>query len=70
MLGTTANNVRSQPSVTSGAVVGQIPAGAQFNVLEGPACQDELTWYRVQYGDLTGWTAEGQGREYWVEPLG
>ncbi len=70
VLGTTANNVRSQPSVTSGAVVGQIPAGAQFNVLEGPACQDELTWYRVQYGDLTGWTAEGQGREYWVEPLG
>lgn len=70
VLGTTPNNVRSQPSVTSGQVIGQIPAGAQLNVLEGPGCQDGLTWYRVQYGDLTGWTAEGQGREYWLEPLG
>jgi hypothetical protein len=69
VLGTTANNVRNQPSVSSGAVVGQIPAGAQFMVLEGPACQDDLTWYRVRYGTLYGWTAEGQGREYWVEPL-
>jgi hypothetical protein len=70
VLGTTANNVRSQPSVTSGQVIGQIPAGAEFSVLEGPACQDGLTWYRVQYGTLEGWTAEGQGRDYWVEPLG
>jgi len=70
VLGTTPNNVRSQPSVTSGQVIGQIPAGAQLNVFEGPSCQDDLTWYRVQYGDLIGYTAEGQGREYWLEPLG
>lgn len=69
VLGTTPNNVRSQPG-TSAQVVGQIPAGADFAVLEGPACQDGLTWYRVQYGALEGWTAEGQGRDYWVEPRG
>jgi hypothetical protein len=62
------NNVRPEP--TSSTVVGQIPGGEQFTVLDGPQCGlNGLTFWQVQYGDLIGWTAEGQGNDYWLEPL-
>jgi uncharacterized protein YraI len=61
------NNVRSSPS-TSAQRIGQIPGGASFQILEGPICGDGLTFWRVNYNGLIGWTAEGQDREYWLEP--
>jgi hypothetical protein len=27
-----------------------------------------LTWWQVDYNDTVGWTAEGQGNTYWLEP--
>jgi hypothetical protein len=63
-----ANNVRDQAS-RSGAIVGQIPGNMTFAVLEGPACADDLTWYRVDYNGIIGWTVEGAGDEYFLEPL-
>ena len=64
-----ANNLRSQPS-TNGLRNGQIPAGGIFIVLEGPVCADGFAWWRVDYNGLIAWTAEGQGDEYWLNPLG
>lgn len=61
-----ANNVRDIPA-KSGTKTGEIPGGEIFNVLEGPTCADGLNWWRVSYKDLTGWTVEGQGMDYWVE---
>lgn len=61
-----ANNIRDIPA-RSGAKIGEIPAGEIFNVLEGPTCADGLNWWLVSYEDLTGWTVEGQGTDYWVE---
>lgn len=63
-----ANNVRDLPS-TSGGRVGQIPSEGVFAVLEGPTCADGFNWWRVDYDGMVGWTVEGQGEEYWVEPL-
>lgn len=63
-----ANNVRDQPT-RSGAIVGQIPGDMIFAVLEGPACADDLTWYKVDYNGIIGWTVEGAGDEYFLEPL-
>lgn len=62
-----ANNVRDAAS-RGGALVGSIPSGEVFDVLAGPTCADGFNWWNVQYGDLTGWTAEGSGTDYWVEP--
>jgi hypothetical protein len=63
-----ANNIRTEPGGT--VVVGQIPAGEEFDVFGGPACSPKgLTFWQVGYGELTGWTAEGQGTEYWLEPV-
>lgn len=64
-----ANNVRSRPD--SGAeLTGQIPAGAAFIVLEGPTCANGYAWWRVDYNGLVGWTVEGSGDQYWLEPAG
>lgn len=63
-----ANNFRSQPSM-SAELLGKIPAGASFAVLEGPVCSDGLAYWKVDYNGQVGWTAEGRGSEYWVEPV-
>ncbi len=65
-----SNALRSQPGTSGGsAVIGQIPAGAAFRVLSGPQCADGYYWWQVNYAGQIGWTAEGQGTTYWVEPL-
>jgi hypothetical protein len=63
-----ANNVRELPSRDAG-LVGQIPGDATFAVIEGPECADDFTWYKVEYKGLIGWTVEGAGDEYFLEPL-
>lgn len=65
---TVPNNMRAQPSV-SGDLVGQIPGGGTFTVLEGPTCADGYAWYRVAYNGVTGWTAEAAPDDYWLEPV-
>jgi hypothetical protein len=65
---TIPNNVRDAAS-TAGTLVGQIPGGATFTVIQGPVCADGYAWYEIQFGDLIGWTAEGTSDTYWLEPL-
>lgn len=66
----TPNTVRTQPGIGGNSlVVGQIPGGGEFSVLAGPVCDSSGRYYwEVQYGSLLGWTAEGQGTTYWLEP--
>lgn len=61
------NSLRAQPY--GGATLAQIPAGASFLVLYGPQCGGGLTWWQVNYNGVIGWTAEGQGSTYWLEPV-
>lgn len=61
------NRVRSEPGL-AGQQVGIIPAGERFSVVEGPRCIDNIIWWYVRYGGLQGWTAEGLGDRYFVEP--
>ncbi len=63
------NRLRSDPSTTA-AQIGLIPGSATFDVLAGPVCDPGgRAWFQVAYSGLIGWTAEGQGSEYWTEPL-
>ncbi|MFQ3672224.1 MAG: hypothetical protein SNJ83_01355 [Aggregatilineales bacterium] len=63
------NRLRTDPS-TSAAQIGLIPGSAAFDVLAGPVCDPAgRAWFQVAYSGLIGWTAEGQGSEYWTEPL-
>lgn len=63
-----SNNVRDQP-IKGGMLVGAIPGSGEFKVLEGPVCADGLNWWRVESGEIAGWTVEGSGADYWIEPL-
>jgi hypothetical protein len=66
---TVPNRLRSNPSL-SAEQVGVLPAAGAFTVLEGPVCADGYAWYRVQYEDRQGWTAEGSATEYFIQPAG
>ena len=60
--------MRDQPS-TSGAQVGQIPGGSTFDVLDGPFCAEGYNWWQVDYDGTVGYTVEGGGGDYFVEPV-
>lgn len=63
-----SNNVRATPA-TDGEKLGQIPGEGVFTVLEGPNCNSDTAWWKVDYNGLVGWTVEGLDGEYWLEPL-
>ncbi len=65
---TTSNRLRSAPD-RLGEIVGEIPPGTYFDVLEGPECADALAWFRVRAETLEGWMAEGSADEYWVQAI-
>lgn len=63
------NNLRALPDVNA-PLVGRMPGGSEFMVMTGPICDAAgLAWWQVTYSGLIGWTVEGQGTDYWLEPL-
>jgi len=67
---TVPNRVRSGPG-KSYEVVGRAAPGEMMEILDGPECADGWTWYKVRLGiqNVTGWTAEGDGKsQYWLRP--
>lgn len=62
------NRLRSQPS-TSGGILGQMPAGSIFNVVGGFSCGEGYTWWQVNFNGIVGWTVEGTGSTYYLEPV-
>ena len=64
------NRVRGEPSKTS-SVVAQIYPGTIVKIIDGPVCADNLVFWKVENANIpngAGWTAEGDGVEYWLEP--
>src|SRR5262249_31053222 len=75
--GTSPNAIKSEPGTTAkhptSQKLGEIPVGGVVNVVDGPTCMDGILWWKIEYNDaspkLTGWTGEGQGTSYWMEPV-
>jgi hypothetical protein len=65
------NVLRTQPATgPNSIVIGEIPGGGEFIVVSGPQCgNDGRIWWQVNYNGALGWTAEGEGSVYWLEPL-
>jgi len=64
------NRVRSEPKVADN-IIAQLDPGTVVKVLEGPVCEAGLVFWKVQSALIpggVGWTAEGGGSEYWLEP--
>lgn len=64
------NRLRDNPGTATGQVIGLMPPGSGFRVLEGPVCdpEEQLRWWKVDYNGVVGWTAEGRGTEYYLCP--
>lgn len=64
------NVLRAQPyRGIDSPVLGEIPAGAVFNVYGGPSCYDGMWWWYVAYNGIYGWTPEASnGGVYWTTP--
>jgi hypothetical protein len=68
--GQKSNRLRSGPTRTADNITGLIPDGQPFDILDGPRCADGWIWWYVRTGDgQTGWTAEGDGNQRWLEPV-
>ncbi len=64
-----ANRLRAQPSQQA-EIVGLMPGDSLFLVISGPQCDPAgIAWWEVEYNGVPGWTAEGQGDSYFVEPV-
>ena len=67
---TTPNRVRAGPS-QSDDLIATIHPGTVVKLIEGPVCTDGLIFWNVENETIpggVGWTAEGDGVEYWLEP--
>lgn len=70
VIGTSPNNLRAQPARTAD-LIGMIDGAALFTVLAGAECDagSGINWWQVDYNGQIGWTAEGDGQNYFVEPV-
>lgn len=62
------NRIRHDPTLM-GSIVGQIPSNEPFNILDAFACADGYSWVEIEYNGIVGWTVEGRGSDYFIEPI-
>ena len=62
------NRLRDMPGKSTGAIIEFMEPGAEFKVLAGPECDpvDQIRWWQVDFNGTIGWTAEGEGDEYYL----
>ena len=63
------NRVRIGPGLGFDAK-GLVKPGQVMQVIGGPICSGESVWWKivVKYTELTGWVAEADSEQYWIEP--
>jgi hypothetical protein len=62
------NNVRDQAGA-SGKFLFAIQPGETVDIVEGPGCTSGWVWWLIKTKDgRSGWTAEGDGKDYWLVP--
>jgi Tol biopolymer transport system component len=66
-----ANNIRSEPKISDNIISSFVP-GMFVKIVEGPVCADGFVFWKVESRFIiggSGWTAEGDGKQYFLEPL-
>jgi Tol biopolymer transport system component len=67
MVGSGPNRIRSEANAGA-AVIGKIPEGAIFTVINGQGvCSDNIRWVQVESQGVIGWTAEGADGQVFLE---
>jgi len=68
---TLANNIRSAPKIADN-IIGSFTPGMFVKIVDGPVCADGYVFWKVESRFIpggAGWTAEGDGKQYFLEPL-
>ncbi len=60
-------NLYAEPTIAA-AVLGTVPAGSHFELMAGPICADNTTWWQVNYDGAVGWLMEGMGEAFFLTP--
>jgi hypothetical protein len=49
-------------------VIGRIFPGETVEILEGPVCNNQVVWWKIQSleKELVGWTVEGDLKDDWL----
>lgn len=69
-------NIRDQPgAATADSVRGLLLPGGIVSIIGGPYCVSNMTWWNVSHEPnngqvVTGWVAEGDNVDYWLQPYG
>jgi hypothetical protein len=64
----TPSRLRAKPG-TDGEVLTQLSEGTSFDIVGSAYCVDDYRWWQVRLKDgTTGWVAEGNQPDYWLEP--
>ena len=59
-----------QEAGLSGKYLTQLYNGVKFTVIGGSQTLDNYVWWQIRTADgLTGWVAEGEYGEYYIEPV-
>ncbi len=63
------NRVRIGPGLNFDAK-GLVKPGQVMQIISGPICSGDSVWWKVtvKYTGLTGWVAEADTEQYWLEP--
>jgi uncharacterized protein YfaS (alpha-2-macroglobulin family) len=60
--------LRARAAVPDGEIVELLYRGYAFNIIGGPVCANNLTWYQIDLREgESAWVAEGSGDEYFFE---
>ena len=63
-------NIRDGAGTTNTQVAWAVVTGDELLITGLPQCGvSGLRWYPIQFDQVSGWIAEGQGEEYWIEPV-
>jgi uncharacterized protein YraI len=62
--------LRSAPGTGAASqILGPVDEGATFTIIAGPQCGDDgRYWWQINMNGTTGWVAEGEGADYWINP--
>ncbi len=62
--------VREEPGL-NGKYLTQLYNGVKFTVVDGSQEMDNFIWWKITTADgVTGWVAEGEYGDYYIQPLG
>jgi hypothetical protein len=54
----------------AGTLIRRVPAGTQFEVIDGPVDAESFRWWQLRDDDgLEGWGAEGDREDRWLTPI-